>query len=202
LVVSLTSETQISTANRSSLKVRIAVALGSLFLGAVLGIGSAYYAFSTAGISPVPEQPGWVQRSMVSTSSTLPYELGHYLVSGQLPPPKSVMDLWRETTADGAALRGDCMITFDGTIPPARWWTLAAVNKDGVADGPRSVLTASSAVFEADGRIVVHIAVDPRPGNWVAPVSGGTYSLALTLHDPVLPLPTGEPLPSLKREGC
>jgi hypothetical protein len=185
-----------------SFTIRATVAFGSLFAGAVLGIGSAYYSFSAAGVSPVPDQPGWVQRSMISTSATLPYELGHYLADGQLPPPKSVMDLWRNTATDGVALRGDCTVTFEGTIPPARWWTLAAVNKDGVAQGPRSVLAASFAVFEADGHIAVHVAVDPQPGNWIAPLSGGTYSLALTLHDPVLPLPAGEPLPTLKREGC
>ncbi len=112
------------------------------------------------------------------------------------------MDLWRDTATDGVTLRGDCMTTLEGTIPPARWWTIAAVDKDGVAEGARSVLSASAAVLEADGHIIVHLSAEPQPGNWIAPASGGTYSLALTLHDPVLPLPAGEPLPRLTRVGC
>jgi hypothetical protein len=181
---------------------RFAIAAGSLMAGVILGIGSAYYAFSAAGVAEVPGQAGWQQRNLVAQSSALPYALGHYLAEGQLPPPQSVLDLTRGTSSDGAVLRGDCMVTLDGEIPSARWWTLAAINKDGLATGPRAVLSASSAVLESDGRIVVHVSTEPQSGNWIAPASGGTYALALTLHDPVLPLPVDVPFPTVTKDGC
>jgi hypothetical protein len=194
--------TAAGSANRDMLFYRLAIAGGSLAVGAILGVFSVYYAFSKAGVAPVPEQDGWEQRSAAPNSPIFPYVLGHYLAEGQLPPPQSAVDLWRHITADGKELRGDCSVVLEGTIPASRWWTLAAVNKDGIAEGVRGVLSASSAILEADGSIVIRISIDPQPGNWVTPASGGTYALALTLHDPIVPFPPGEPLPTLKQGGC
>jgi hypothetical protein len=57
-------------------------------------------------------------------------------------------------------------------------------------------------MLEADGRAVVTLARDARPGNWLPIGGGGQVALVLTVH----PLPeqekVGVALPEIERIGC
>jgi hypothetical protein len=168
----------------------------------VLGVGSAYFGMANLGNRPVPENIGWTLRSGKPNDSALPYVLGHYLASGQLPPPLAVQDFHRDRDEESEILTGSCVVEISGSIPEARWWTLSAVNSSGTAPEDRNTLTAGNAILEPDDTLVVHISTSPQTGNWIKPPSNGTYGIALAVHEIAEAGRAPLKLPRVKRIGC
>jgi hypothetical protein len=185
-----------------SFTIRLAIKLAALVAAIVIGVGSGYKGLASFGNRPVAGNAFWTTRALNLQDNALPYTTGHYLAHGQLPPPLAVQDFLRHADDDGRALDGDCIIEVKGTIPAARWWTLSAVDGEGVAISDENTLTAGSAVIEADDTLVLRIASSPQPGNWIKPPTRGSYSIAYTLHEAAPQQGAGIALPSVKRVGC
>ncbi len=180
----------------------VGIKIAALGAAIVLGIGSAYQGLGSIGNKTVEDNVLWRTPGLASDESGLPYTLGRYLTKGQLPPPLSVQDFVRSVDDDQKRLDGSCAIELTGAVPAARWWTVSAVNSDGVAFSDSNTLTAGAAVLEADGKLILHVASSPQPGNWIKPPSSGNYSIALTLHDVVDDRGGPLKLPSIKQVSC
>jgi hypothetical protein len=177
----------------------IGVRFGVMIAGGLLGFASATFALSRAGLSDVQGQAGWQQWNLSAETSMQPYSLGRFLADGQLPPSNAQNEYFRSTDKDGKALRGDCRVTLKGKLPPARWWTIAAVTRSGQTASPASVISAAQAILEADGSIELTVNASPVPGNWITPPPGG-YSLVVTLNE--MTETTALALPIITQEGC
>ena len=89
------------------------------------------------------------------------------------------------------------------------WWNLAAYDRRGglIANGAdRFTFSSDTAMREPDGRAVIVVARDARPGNWL-PVGAGKVTLALTIQDAAMAaaVHTGasiKPLPTIRKMGC
>jgi hypothetical protein len=182
----------------SKLTIKAAALAGAV----VLGVGSAYFGMANLGNRPIAENTSWTVRSGNPNDSALPYVLGHYLASGQLPPPLAVQDYHRDRDEEGATLTGSCVVEITGSVPEARWWTLSAVNGSGVSPEDRNTLTAGNAILEADDTLVVRISTSPQPGNWIKPPSNGTYAIALAVHEAIEADRAQLKLPRVQRIGC
>jgi hypothetical protein len=158
-------------------------AVGAAGLGLAVGIGSAMYSLSVAGLMPPKQAQGWQEWNLDPESRTLPYALGHFLAADQMPPPRTSQQFVRKTDNDGKALRGDCAITIVGSLPTSRWWTLQSATLNGRIPNKQSIADMGTAVREADNSLVFKVSATPQPGNWMLPASNGSYMLVLTLHD-------------------
>lgn len=178
----------------------IGVRFGVIIVGTLLGFASATFALSRAGLSDVQGQAGWQEWNLSAETSLQPYSLGRFLVDGQLPPSNAQQEYFRATDKDGKTLRGECLARLKGKLPPARWWTIAAVTRSGQAVSSQSVITAAQAVLEGDGSLDLSISSSPSSGNWIVPPDSGGYSLVVTLNE--MTEGAAIPLPTITQEGC
>jgi hypothetical protein len=147
-----------------------------LGLGLLLGTLSAQYMMETAsGATPVG-QSGWNEIRIDKGRWQTIYLVGHFLRRGQVPPPKGTRFFARNLDDDGNSLRGDCLVTVEGQLPPSRWWFVSAS-----AASTRTTFDAAQAVRETSGETNIAVSVSPVPGNWLAPPGGGAYELQLVL---------------------
>jgi hypothetical protein len=169
--------------------------------GIAIGLGSAAVRLSDAGSIAVPGNNAWAELDPASGNDVLPYSIGRYLGSGQVPPSVTIRQFKRTRDEEGNALRGDCAYVLEGKVPPARWWTLAATDEEGRVVGDQSVIVAGQAFRDAEGMMRVSFAPWPVSGNWVH-VGSGTYSLMLSLHDGQDEDETPLTLPVVRKGRC
>jgi hypothetical protein len=168
-----------------------------IFLGLVIGLGSAMQALNGTGLQAVKSGNGWQAWRLSSNDRFLPYSLGHFLNNGELPPPKSAFYYVRSTDDDGNALRGDCVFKVEGPALASRWWSLSA----GVERA--AVLSAGEAVLDSKSNLKVIISRHPQPGNWIVPSGNGRYTLTYILSEPTRATDTTVlQLPYVKKVGC
>lgn len=149
----------------------------------------------------------WVQWTTTGRPDADPYARAHAARKGLLPISSTIEAAYlANTDSSGGALTSSCeyVIALDGL--GAVWWSIAAYGSKGqlVANAAeRFGFNSSTAMREADGRAIVALARDARPGNWL-PIGGGSQiNVMLTL------LSTGEldmngprALPEIQRVGC
>ena len=177
---------------------RTTISGGALLVGLVLGILSAINALGAVGLKPVAEYPRWSEWRLGEKDRFLIYSLGHFLIEGQLPPPKSAQYFVRNLDEDGNSLRADCVYVVEGKVTPARWWTIS-IAPSGVAS-PHSELSAGEALVNQDGTLKVSISARPMPGNWIVPADGSALSLRYIVNEAV----PGEAieLPTVTKSSC
>ncbi len=169
--------------------------------GMALGLASAINQLNQAGESPVVGSENWIELDPAAANSVLPYSLGRFLGSGQVPPSFSIRQFTRLRDEDGNALRGDCAYVLEGRIPAGRWWTLAATDGDGRVVSSNSVVVSGQVFRNAEGVVRVSFAPWPVSGNWVK-VDSGTYQLVLALHDSLDEEDKPVTLPVVRKGSC
>ena len=129
----------------------------------------------------------WTTWTAAGRPDADPYTRAH-TIRNALLPLASTLELTYLAKADsrGGRLHAGCeyvivMDTFDGA-----WWSLTAFDSQGRLiqnAAERYAFTSDSAMREADGRAVVTLARDARPGNWLPTGSASRISLVLTVQD-------------------
>jgi hypothetical protein len=147
-----------------------------LLAGAILGLLSAQYLMERTNVSAQIGSTGWTEVRPGGDDLKSTYLSGHFLSRGQVPPPKGTRFFARTSDDEGNSLRGDCLVTMEGKIPPVRWWLASATTS-----GARSTIDAGQAIREMSGETAVSISISPVPGNWMIPPSDGAYELQLML---------------------
>lgn len=109
----------------------------------------------------------------------------------------------------GAPLSRRCTYRMEGSLPPARFWTLSARDPDNAViriEGGRSPALHSRALLgRADESVLASISAHPMPGNWLAVDGAGAMALVLTLYDTAIASSARiaeVELPRIVREGC
>ena len=91
--------------------------------------------------------------------------------------------------SEGRALDPRCVYKLGPHAPPARFWTLEALDPDGFPlenAAERYVLRSSEILREPDGEFWVYISPRAHAGNWLPVGGAAAYRLALRLYDPAL----------------
>lgn len=111
--------------------------------------------------------------------------------------------------ADGEPLLRQCTYRIEGSLPPARFWTLSARDAGNTlitVEGGRSPALHSLALLRrADGSVETTVSGHPAPGNWLALHGSGPLSLVLTLYDTAIASSARiaeVDLPRIVRESC
>jgi hypothetical protein len=163
-----------------NLAVFVAVALGG-------GLGSAWYMIEAGSRLSTRSFGPWVTWPSAGRPEADPYTRSHIARNAELPLASTAELTFRAKTDNrGAWLTSGCdyaviMEEFD----PA-WWDLAVYDLQGrlIANAAdRHAFNSSSAMRDLDGRTVITLARDARPGNWLPSGRGNRVVLVLTVQD-------------------
>lgn len=178
-------------------------------IGMMLGLLSARYVASGGLDLVATSQNGWTVWPTAGLSTMDPYTKAHFLADGRLPDNhREIVEL--ETTNDAAGNRLDrnCSYVVAGRLDWARWWSITTGNQGHgslEAGSPPLSLHSGKVVFEANGSTLIHLAAEPRAGNWLSFPPGGEMRLVLRFYDPSAASrasPDTVALPRIEQEHC
>ena len=187
-----------------NLAVLLGVALGG-------GLGSAWYMIEAGSRLSTRTFGPWVTWPSAGRPEADPYTRAHIARNAELPLSSTAELTFRAKTDNrGAWLTSGCdyaivMEEFD----PA-WWGLAVYDLQGrlIANAAdRHAFNIGSAMRDLDGRTVVTLARDARPGNWLPSGRGNRIVLVLTVQDANMANAVHDggslkSMPDIVRTGC
>lgn len=153
----------------------------------------------------------WVTWTAAGRPDADPYTRAH-TVRNALLPISSTLEVTYRAKADsrGGRLHAGCEYVIVMPGLEGAWWSLAAFDSEGRLiqnAAERYAFTSDTVMREPDGRAVITLARDARPGNWL-PIGGSSrVNLILTVQDPVYAAAVYEggstrPLPPIQRVAC
>ena len=179
-----------------------------LFLGAFLGLGSAYAALGGRFPFEAVHVGAWTAWPKTGSQSIDPYARG-ILARGAYLPLGVGEGLALVATSDdeGRTLDGSCRYTLTGSVPPTRGWTLNVMSPAPQAGADeRTGFSDAAIVREESGRMVVTLSAAVAGGNWLPVPAKSRFSLVLRLYDtPVSSTArelVREMVPAITRLGC
>lgn len=111
--------------------------------------------------------------------------------------------------SSGAPLRRECSYVVEGTLPPARFWTLYAADASmsalAAASGREPTLNSQQVLRRPGNVVAVTFSRHPSPGNWIAVSGEGAMAVVLTLYDTSIVGGTALAeivLPEIRRGSC
>lgn len=178
----------------------------------VAGLGSSWYMVE-AGTRLTTRRVGpWVSWTSAFRADADPYTRAHFARSGTLPLSAEIAATFLARVDDeGLKLHSSCEYTVEGLDPAGSWWSLAVFDEEGRLipnAAERYAYTSDTISRSADGRFVITLARDARPGNWLPTRAAGRLVLVLTVLDPRgASLVKGaatedESLPAIKQLDC
>ena len=185
----------------------------ALLIGIALGGGlaSAWYMIEAGSRLSTRSFGPWVTWPSAGRPEADPYTHAHVARNAELPLSSTAELTFRAKTDNrGAWLTSGCdyavvMQEFDPV-----WWDLAVYDLQGrlapnAAD--RHAFNSSTVMRDIDGRTVITVARDARPGNWLPSGRGNRVVLVLTIQDANMAnaIHTGaspRSMPEIVRTGC
>jgi hypothetical protein len=176
------------------------------------GIGTSLYMIE-AGSGLTTRRVGpWVTWTHAATPDADPYTRARFLKEGRLSLSASVAKTYEaRTDNNGQRLHSSCEYILDGNDLEIGWWSLAAFDDRGRLipnAAERYAYNSSTIARSADGKFIVALARDARPGNWLPIDGAGRVTLVLTLLDTGTEGMGSEwnneqpKLPSIRRVAC
>jgi hypothetical protein len=161
----------------------------ALFLALALGGGlaSAWYMIEGGSRLSTRTFGPWVTWPSAGRPDADPYTRAHIARNGLLPlSSTSELSFKAKTDSRGARLSPACdyAVVMDDFDPA--WWDIAVYDGQGrlIANpADRHAFNSSTAMRELDGRTVITLARDARPGNWLPSGRGARFVLVLTVQD-------------------
>lgn len=174
------------------------------------GLGTAWYMIEAGTRVSTRSSGPWVTWSAAGRPDADPYTRAH-MVRNALLPLASTLELTYRAKSDslGAGLHAGCeyAIVMEGL--DGGWWSLAAYDSRGRLipnAAERYGFSKDTVMREPDGRAIITLARDARPGNWL-PIGGSSrINLILTVQDAAwaAAVTDGTPkaLPAIQRVAC
>jgi hypothetical protein len=165
----------------SNVLVFVALAFGG-------GLGTAWYMIEGGSRLSTRTFGPWTTWVAAGRPDADPYTRAHTARDGLLPLA-TTLELTYRAKADsaGGRLHSGCEYTIVMDNLDGTWWSLGAFDsKGGLIQNPaeRYGYNRDTAMREPDGRAVITLARDARPGNWL-PIGGGSrINLVFTVDDP------------------
>ena len=142
-----------------------------MFLAIGGGLGSAWYMMETGSRLSTRSFGPWTTWSAAGRPDADPYTRAH-TIRNALLPLASTLELTFRAKADsrGSRLHAGCEYVIVMDPLDNAWWSLAAFDGQGRLiqnTAERYAFTSDSAMREPDGRAIITLARDARPGNWL-----------------------------------
>jgi hypothetical protein len=179
-----------------------------LFLGAFLGLGSAYAALGGRFPFEAVHVGAWSAWPKTGSQSIDPYARG-ILARGAYLPLGVGEGLALVATSDdeGRALDGSCRYALTGSVPPTRGWTLNVISPGWPqTSDDRSGFSDAEIIREESGRLAITLSDIVAGGNWLPLPAKSRFSLVLRLYDTPVSSTARElvrdMVPAIRRLGC
>jgi hypothetical protein len=188
--------------------INIAVFVALAFGG---GLATAWYMveagspFSTRSFGP------WTAWTSAGRPEADPYTRAHVFRNGLLPLSTTLEVSFRaKLDSSGSRLTSSCDYTLEMADLAPAWWNLAVFDGQGrLISNPaeRYAFSSSSAARQPDGRTIVSVSRDARPGNWLPSGRASRIVLVFTVQDAAIATTVHDEgimrsLPEIKRERC
>jgi hypothetical protein len=185
------------------------VVFAALGLGG--GLGSAWYMIEAGSPLSTRSFGPWVAWTSAGRLEADPYTRAHTARNALLPLSSTLQVAFRaKTDSSGGRLTSTCdyALLIDDLSPA--WWSLAVFDVQGrliANSAERHAFNSATAMREPDGRALVTVARDARPGNWLPSGRGNRIVLVLTVQDQATASivhegGTPKALPEIQRTGC
>jgi hypothetical protein len=186
----------------------LAVFLGLAFGG---GLASAWYMMEAGSRLSTRTFGPWTTWAAAGRPDADPYTRANIARNGLLPLSSTAELTFRaKTDSRGARLNSECdyAVVMEDFEPA--WWGLAIYDGQGrlIANAAeRHAFNSNTAMRDVDGRTVVTLARDARPGNWLPSGRTNRVVLVLTVQDAAWANAVhdgGSPrsMPEIVRTGC
>jgi hypothetical protein len=160
-----------------------------VFAGLALGggIGSAWYMIEAGSILSTRTLGPWTTWTAAGRPDADPYTRARTSRNALLPLT-TTLEFTYQATADssGGRLHSACEYAIVMDDLDVAWWGIAAFDgRGGLIQNAaeRYGFNSDTVMREPDGRTVITLARDARPGNWL-PIGGGSrVTLVLTVQD-------------------
>jgi len=174
------------------------------------GAASVWYALKAReGVGAVTIG-GWTAYPDIGTPDSDPYSRARVARAGLLALGRAEgLAFVAQRDSNGDRLVRGCRYTLEGTVPPARFWTLYAADEAmmAIASGTRraSAIQSYEVLRQPDNSLIVSVSANPSPGNWLRVAGSGPMYFVLTLYDSPIASSTGIEnvgLPQVLKAGC
>lgn len=159
----------------------------AIFLGIVLigGLGSSYYMVSAGSPLTTRTIGPWTTWKNEGRSDADPYTRAHLARSGKLNLTTEIAQTFLASQdTEGKALHSSCEYQISGDQLDAGWWSISVFDDNGrlIANpSDRYTFTSDTVAISPNGKFVITLARDARPGNWLPTAGAGNLALAMTL---------------------
>ena len=173
-----------------------------------VGFGLSYYALTDGRLFGAAQVGPWTAWPDVGASAPNPYTRGHLAREAALQLGQSEgLQFTATTDSDGQPLTRDCSYRIDGKTPLATFWTLVALDAQGIniaAPDTEPAMRSTGLARANDGSVVVNVGTTLQPGNWLELVGEGPFTLELTLYDTAVfsGFSSDASMPSILRGAC
>ena len=187
--------------------------LASLFtfvLAAAIGLGATWLTLSRGVAFGALTIGAWTAQPKSGSVDIDPYARAIIARSGELPTGYGD-GIAFTATADNAGdpLDGRCSFIVSGMTPAARYWTVTLYDPLGrlIANTiDRHGFTSAEIVRAIDGRFVINVGPQARPGNWLPTGGVERFVLVWRLYDTPIGVAMRTvrevPMPAIERKGC
>lgn len=152
-----------------------------------VGFGLSWVALNEGRLFGATQVGPWVAWTDIGSNSPNPYTRAHIARAASLPLGQAEgLQFTATTDSDGEPLTRACTYRISGRTPVASFWTLAAVDADGInvaAPDADAVLRSNRLARSGNGAIAVTVGTTLMPLNWLEITGAGTFQLVLTLYD-------------------
>ena len=183
--------------------------LVSIAIALATGFGLSYYALTDGRLFGAAQIGPWISWPDLGSSAPNPYSRGHLTREAALQLGRAEgLKFVATTDSAGDALDLSCAYTLLGHVPVSSFWTLVAVDGEGVnlaAPGTDLALRSSEIARTNTGAMVIEVGKTLAPGNWLELAGSGAFSLELTLYDTTAFSGFGsdnDTMPTITRGAC
>jgi hypothetical protein len=178
--------------------------------GLALGLWSAEASLTNGGIFDVTKIGAWRVSQRAGTPEADPYTRANMERSGEIPLALGEgLQFIADADDQGMALNSACAYRVGARTPPARYWTLSLVDRNGFPienSAGRYGFRSSEILRSANGDFRIAVAAAAQPGNWLPIGSPGVFHLVLRLYDSPVSATAGgidkSALPAIAKETC
>jgi hypothetical protein len=151
------------------------------------GVGSAWYMIESGSFLSTRTLGPWTTWTAAGRPDADPYTRARTSRNGILPVSSTLeLSYLASTDSSGGRLHSACEYAIVMDDLDVAWWGIAAFDGRGGLiqnSAERYGFNSDTVMREPDGRAVITLARDARPGNWL-PIGGGSrISVMLTVQD-------------------
>lgn len=153
---------------------------------------------------------GWTAFPDIGTPDADPYSQARTAREGILTLGRAEgISFIAQQDTSGDRLRQNCSYRIEGSMPPARFWTLYAADEALSALHAQSrrpfALHSYEILRGPENTVSISVGQHPAPGNWLMVRGAGSMLLVLTLYDTSIASSTGiadVELPRVMKAAC